>query len=67
MEHGWFWGLVPLHKKEYKELLEKAEKLEEIKKWLLTMPDSYNKRGTITKHDFLIWKTQGLNILEVNE
>ena len=67
MEHGWYWGLVPLSKKEYKELLEKAEKLEAIKKWIITMPDSYNKRGKFSRHDFLVWKTQGLNILEADQ
>jgi len=65
MEYEWFWGLVPLNKKEYNELLDKAEKLEAIKKWLLTMPDSYNKTGTFTRHDFLVWKTQGLDILDL--
>ena len=67
MYHELYWGLVPLQKKEYNELLEKAKKLEAIKKWLLTMPDSYNKRGPITKNNFLVWKTKGFNILKVEK
>ncbi len=39
MEHGWFWGLVPLQKKEYRELLDKAEKLEAVKDFVLIRRD----------------------------
>jgi len=45
MEHGWFWGVVPLQKKEYKELLEKAEKLEAVKKAWLETAKEYLKDG----------------------
>jgi len=32
--HGLYWGLVPLQSKEYNELLEKAKKLEAVKKFV---------------------------------
>ena len=32
MDHGWYWGLVPLRQEEYKEFLEKAKNLEAVKK-----------------------------------
>ena len=38
MEHGLYWGLVPLNKKEYNELIEKAKKLEEVKKFVENGP-----------------------------
>ncbi|GAH04855.1 unnamed protein product [marine sediment metagenome] len=34
MEHGWYFGLVPLQKKEYKELIEKAELWDDYKQIL---------------------------------
>ena len=34
MEHGWYLGLIPLNKKEYKELLEKAELWDDYKQIL---------------------------------
>ena len=34
----WPWGIIPLREKEYKELTEKAEKLEAVKKQLVEFP-----------------------------
>ena len=33
MEESWMWGIIPLSKEEYNELVRKAEKLEAVKKW----------------------------------
>ena len=35
---AWPWGLIPLREKELKELTEKAEKLEAVKKQLVEFP-----------------------------
>ncbi len=67
MEHGLYWGLVPLNKKEYKELLDKAKKLEEVKKFVEKGP-SLNV-DTLEDCQQVIddWLGKLMNILEADE
>ena len=43
MGHGWFWGFVPVRNEEYKELLEKVEKLEAVREFVLIHRDDIEK------------------------
>lgn len=44
--------------------IELEEKLKAVKTRLNTKPDSYNKRGSFTRSDFVLWRAQALKILE---
>ena len=56
----WPWGIIPLREKEYKELTEKAEKLEAVKKLLVDFPCIH-----IQDYKRVIWKIK--KILEAEE
>ena len=57
---SWPWGIIPLQEKEYKELTEKAEKLEAVKKQLVEFPCIH-----IQDYQRMIWKIK--KILEAEE
>ncbi len=67
MDHGWYWGLVPLRNEEYNELLEKAEKLEAVKKFVEKGP-SLNV-DTLEECQQVIddWLGKLMNILDADD
>ena len=56
----WPWGIIPLREKECKELTEKAEKLEAVKKQLVEFPCI-----NIQDYKRVMWKIK--KILEAEE
>jgi len=43
MEESWSWGIIPLSKEEYNELVRKAEKLEAVREFVLSRRSDIEK------------------------
>ncbi len=67
MEHGWYWGLVPLRRKEYNELLEKAEKLEAVKNFVEKGPSLDVDTVEDCQQVVDDWLGKLMNILEADD
>lgn len=55
---------IKVHSKKPEWVRVKPEKLDRLKNWIKTDPQSYNLRGSVTKRSLALWKLVGEEILE---